>query len=153
MSEGEFAGYIGSCIDITERRQAELEAAQQRNEMAHLARVTLLSELSGSLAHELNQPLGAIYSNAEAAEILLRKTPPDLDELRAILDDIRQDGWRAGEIIRRLRLLLRKGEVQLQLFKRERSSTKRPQTGAERLSESEGRPLYRIRAAFACGQR
>jgi PAS domain S-box-containing protein len=65
--EGELAGYIGSCIDVTERRRAELEAARQRSELAHLSRVTLLGELSGSLAHELNQPLGAIVTNAGAA--------------------------------------------------------------------------------------
>jgi two-component system, LuxR family, sensor kinase FixL len=113
-SEGAFAGYIGSCIDVTERRQAELEATWQRNELTHLSRVMVLGELSGSLAHELNQPLGAIHSNAEAAEIFLQKNPPNLDELRAILSDIRQDGWRAGEVMRRLRSLLKKGEMQLQ---------------------------------------
>lgn len=113
-SEGVFAGYIGSCIDVTERRQAELEAAWQRNELTHLSRVMVLGELSGSLAHELNQPLGAIHSNAEAAEIFLQKNLPNLDELRAILSDIRQDGWRAGEVMRRLRSLLKKGEMQLQ---------------------------------------
>ena len=113
-SEGGFVGYIGSCIDVTERRQTELEVARQRSELAHLARVTLLDELSGSLAHELSQPLGAICSNAEAAEILLQKNPQNLGEFGAIVSDIRQDGWRAGEVVRRLRLLLKKGEVQFQ---------------------------------------
>jgi len=51
---------MGATIDITERKQAELEIVQQRNEVAHLSRVTTLGEISGSLAHELNQPLGAI---------------------------------------------------------------------------------------------
>jgi len=113
-SEGEFVGYIGSCIDVTERRQTELEVARQRSELAHLSRVTLVDELSGSLAHELNQPLGAICTNTEAAEILLKKHPRNVGELGAILEDIRQDGWRAGEVVRRLRLLLKKGEVQFQ---------------------------------------
>jgi PAS domain S-box-containing protein len=113
-SDGGFVGYIGSCIDVTERRQTELEVAQQRSELAHLSRVTLLDELSGSLAHELSQPLGAICSNAEAAEILLQRKPPNLGEFGAIVSDIRQDGWRAGEVVRRLRLLLKKGEVQFQ---------------------------------------
>jgi len=113
-SEGEFVGYIGSCIDVTERRQTELEVARQRSELADLSRMTLLDELSGSLAHELNQPLGAICTNTEAAEILLKKHPRNVGELGAILEDIRQDGWRAGEVVRRLRLLLKKGEVQFQ---------------------------------------
>ena len=111
-SEGLFA--LASIIDITQRRETELEAARQRNDLAHLSRVTLLGELAGSIAHELNQPLGAIHSNAEAAEIFLKKHPPDLDELRAILSDIRQDGWRAGEVIHRMRSLLNTGEVQLE---------------------------------------
>jgi len=111
-SEGLFA--LASIIEITQRRETELEAARQRNDLADLSRLTLLVELAGSIAHELNQPLGAIHSNAEAAEIFLKKHPPDLDELGAILSDIRQDGWRAGEVIHRMRSLLKKGEVQLE---------------------------------------
>jgi PAS domain S-box-containing protein len=103
-----FAGYIGSCIDITERKQAELQLQHQRDELAYLSRVTTLGEMATALAHELNQPLGAIHSNSETAEILLQKNPLDLDELRAILSDIRQDGWRAGEVIQRMRSLLKR---------------------------------------------
>jgi PAS domain S-box-containing protein len=113
-SDGAFLGYIGSCIDITERKQAELQLRQQRDELAHLSRVTTLGDLATTLAHELNQPLGAIHSNAEAAEILLQKNPPDLNEMRAILNDIRQDGWRAGEIIRRMRSLLRRHQLKME---------------------------------------
>ena len=72
----------GVSLDITERRQAELEAARQRNELAHRSRVTLLGELSGSLAHELNQPLGAIVTNAGAA---LRSLRRDKDDPREVL--------------------------------------------------------------------
>jgi PAS domain S-box-containing protein len=100
------------CGDITLRRRAEAEAQQQRNELAHLSRVATVGELSGSLAHELNQPLTAILSNAEAAQRLLERNPPDLDEIREILKDIVDDDSRAGEIIRRLRVLLKKGELQ-----------------------------------------
>jgi len=114
--DGAFLGYIGSAIDITERRQAELEAARQRNELAHLSRVAMLGELSGAVAHELNQPLTAILSNAQAARRFLAHDPADLDEVRDILDDIVGDDRRAGEVIRRLRLLLAKGEVQHQLL-------------------------------------
>ena len=104
----------GVSIDVTARKHAELEVDRQRNELAHLSRVTMLGELSGSLAHELNQPLAAILSNAEAAQNFLSRDDVDLNEVRAILGDIVEDDKLAGEIIRRLRLLLRKGEVQLQ---------------------------------------
>ena len=63
----------GASVDITKRKQAELEAARHRNELAHLSRVTMLGELSGSLAHELNLPLSAILSNAQAAQQFLAK--------------------------------------------------------------------------------
>jgi two-component system, LuxR family, sensor kinase FixL len=112
--DGAFLGYIGSAIDITERRQAELEAARQRNELAHLSRVAMLGELSGAVAHELNQPLTAILSNAQAAQRFLANGPPELDEVREILEDIVGDDRRAGNVIRGLRLLLTKGEVQHQ---------------------------------------
>ena len=101
-------------VDVTARKQAELEVLQQRNELAHLARVNMLGELSGSLAHELNQPLTAILSNAQAAQRFLGQNPVDLAELREILQDIVDQDKRAGEVIHRLRLLLKKGEVQHQ---------------------------------------
>jgi PAS domain S-box-containing protein len=94
--------------DISERKQAEQEAAERRNELAHLARVSLLAELSGSLAHELNQPLTAILSNAQAGVRFLARDPPDLDEVRESLRNIVDSDKRAGEIIRRLRAMLRK---------------------------------------------
>src|SRR5215475_9834953 len=103
---------LASIIDISERKQAELEAARQRNEMAHLSRVTTLGELSGSLAHELNLPLGAILSNAQAAQRILANGDADLAEVREILNEIVSEDKHAGEVIRRLRLWLQKGEVQ-----------------------------------------
>jgi two-component system, LuxR family, sensor kinase FixL len=69
-------------VDISARRQAESETRRLRDELAHVARVTTLSELSGSLAHELNQPLAIILSNAQAAQRLLARDPPDLPEVR-----------------------------------------------------------------------
>ena len=103
-------------VDITARRQSEQEILQQRNELAHLSRVNMLGELSGSLAHELNQPLTAILSNAQAAVRFLAHPQPDLKEVRDILTDIVSEDKRAGEVIRRLRLLLKKGELQPQLL-------------------------------------
>ncbi|MBE2212374.1 MAG: PAS domain-containing protein [Opitutaceae bacterium] len=98
----------GVSLDITERKQAALELQQRKDEVAHLSRVTTLGEISGSLAHELNQPLGAILSNAEAAELQLKRTPIDLEELRAILADIRRDDLRASEILTGIRDFLRR---------------------------------------------
>src|SRR5260370_11764434 len=75
----------GAAFDISERKQAELEAARRRNEMAHLSRVTTLGELSGSLAHELNRPLGAIPSNAQPAQRMLANGGADPAHLPEIL--------------------------------------------------------------------
>jgi PAS domain S-box-containing protein len=102
---------LASIVDVTARRKIEAETAQQRNELAHLSRVTMLGELSGSLAHELNQPLTAILSNAQAALRFLAQDPGNIDEVREILEDIAADDKRAGEVIRRLRTLLRKEQV------------------------------------------
>jgi len=103
---------LGVTIDITRRKQAELAVQQQRNELTHLSRVTTLGELSGSLAHELNQPLAAILSNAQAAQRFLASDNADLAEIQDILKDIVNEDKRAVEVIQRLRLLLKKGEVQ-----------------------------------------
>jgi len=100
--------------DTTALRRAELEAQERRKEVTHLTRVAILGELSGALAHELNQPLTAILSNAQAAQRLLAKTPIDLDEVRNILGDIGSDDKRAGDVIKRLRALMKKGETKLQ---------------------------------------
>jgi PAS domain S-box-containing protein len=109
---GKPARMLGASIDITDRKQSELETAQQRNQLAHLSRVNMLGELAGSLAHELNQPLTAILSNAQAAQRFLAHDSPDLSEVRDILADIVAEDKRAGEVIHRLRLLLKKGEIQ-----------------------------------------
>jgi len=93
---------------------AEVEIRQLRTELAHLSRVTMLGELSGSLAHELNQPLAAVLSNAQAAQRFLANDEFNLIEMREILQDIVDDNKRAGEVIRGLRLLLMKGVVQHQ---------------------------------------
>lgn len=94
--------------------QAELEIARQRDQLAHVSRVNMLGELSGSIVHEISQPLTAILSNAHAAQLLLKQSEPDLGEVREILRDIETDDQRAVEVIRRLRQLLKRGEVQFQ---------------------------------------
>jgi PAS domain S-box-containing protein len=105
-------GFLLLCIivDITARRQAE----EARRELAHASRLSLVGELTASIAHEINQPLGAILSNADAAEMLLESAPPSLDQVRAILGDIRKDDLRASEVIRRLRTLLKKRAMEVQ---------------------------------------
>ena len=94
--------------DVTERKRAELEASAQRSEVAHLGRVAMLGELTGTLAHELSQPLTAVLINAQAARRLLERDPLDVAELREALDDIIKNNKRAGTVIDRLRTLLRK---------------------------------------------
>jgi len=101
----------GASVDITKRKQAEEQVARQRNEMAHLSRVSTLGELSGSIAHELNLPLTAILSNAQAAQRILANGA-DLAEVREILSDIVSEDKRAGEVIHRLRQWLKKDKVQ-----------------------------------------
>ncbi len=98
-------------VDITERKRVELELQRQREQLAHVNRISTVGELTTSVAHELNQPLGAILSNAEAAEMFLMADPPALNEVRDILADIRKDDQRASEVIRRMRKLLRKQEL------------------------------------------
>jgi PAS domain S-box-containing protein len=99
---------FGVIRDITQQKRAELEAQELRGELAHAGRVTLLGQLASALAHELSQPLGAILRNAEAAEIMLQTSSPDLEELRAIVTDILRDDQRAGQVIDRLRSLLKR---------------------------------------------
>jgi signal transduction histidine kinase len=103
---------LASIVDISERKLAELEAARQLHDLAHLARVMTLGELSCALAHELTHPLTAILSNAQAAQRFLAGDDVDLNEVREILNDIVAEDQRAGEVIHRLRLLLKKGEPQ-----------------------------------------
>jgi two-component system sensor kinase FixL len=108
--EGGFV--LVSVVDITERKDLERATARQRDELAHLSRVAMLGELSGSLAHELNQPLTAILSNAQAAQRFLAQSPPRLDGLAEILSDIVRSDHRAGAVIQRIRSLLRKESAQ-----------------------------------------
>jgi C4-dicarboxylate-specific signal transduction histidine kinase len=93
---------------VTLRKHAEHEAQLLRQEIAHAGRVSTMGQLASALAHEINQPLGAILRNAEAAELFLQHASPDLDEVRAILADIRQDDERAGHVIDRMRGLLKR---------------------------------------------
>ncbi|WP_240905921.1 sensor histidine kinase [Thiorhodococcus mannitoliphagus] len=103
------AGLIARLLfESRRRRRMELAIQQQRFELAHASRLAVAGELTGAIAHEINQPLGAILSNADAADLLLASDEDRRDELRAIMADIRRDNMRASEVIRRLRALLAK---------------------------------------------
>ena len=98
----------GMTRDVTERRLAQQTLEQQRQELEHLSRVVTISELSNALVHELNQPLSIILANAEATQTLLDAAQPDWDEIRAIAQDIVDADDRAGQVVERLRQLLRR---------------------------------------------
>jgi signal transduction histidine kinase len=106
-------GAVVTRADVTTRHDAQMQMDEQRRELSHLARVNALGQLSGALAHELNQPLTSISNNAEAARHLLRRRPVDLPEIDAALGDILTEDRRAAQVIRRLRALLRRGETRV----------------------------------------
>lgn len=98
------------------RRLAERAELEQRAKLFHASRLALAGELTGAIAHEINQPLGAILSNADAGDLLLDSGIDQREKLRAILADIRRDDLRASDVIQRLRKLLRKQEVDREQF-------------------------------------
>jgi C4-dicarboxylate-specific signal transduction histidine kinase len=102
---------LGISIDITERKQAELDAQQDRAELSHLSRVALIGEMSASIAHELNQPLAGILSNAAAGQRFIEQGDVDLGEIRELLGDIIADGRRASDVMRGIREMVKKGQV------------------------------------------
>jgi PAS domain S-box-containing protein len=105
---GRFVGYRGVGRHITERRRAEEALHAMQAELAHANRVTTMGELSASIAHEVNQPIAATVTNAQAALRWLRAHPPDLDEVRASLSRIVEDGNRAGNVIGGIRAFINK---------------------------------------------
>ncbi len=97
--------------DVTERLKEEIEARQRRDELAHVTRIAMMGELTTALAHEINQPLTAILSNAEAAQRFLSQASPDISEVRQILEDIVRDDRRANDVVRKVRALVKKEKV------------------------------------------
>jgi PAS domain S-box-containing protein len=110
---GRPAQMTGVLIDVTQEKAAEQESMQLRQELMHLTRVATLGELSGALAHELNQPLTAILSNTEAAKLSLTGDDCDIADVRDILADIETEAARAGDVIRHLRTLFVKSEARI----------------------------------------
>jgi signal transduction histidine kinase len=108
------AGLIAILLREHRRRQlAEVQARQRMAELAHVNRFSTAGELTASIAHEINQPLGSILTNTETAQVILRSPKPDIGEVLEILDDILQDDRRATEVIRRMRSLLKKAPFEL----------------------------------------
>jgi C4-dicarboxylate-specific signal transduction histidine kinase len=105
---------VGVAIDITQRKRAEVQTELDRAALYHMGRVSLLGQLSASIAHQLSQPLTSILSNAEAAQKMLERDPVDLPELGQIFADIVADDHRAVAVIRRLGALFRRGESQFE---------------------------------------
>ena len=108
------AGLISVLLLEHRRRQlAEVQSRQRMAELAHVIRFSTAGELTASIAHEINQPLGAILTNAETADAILQSSTPDIAELKDIVKDILQDDRRASEVIRRMRSLLKKAPFEL----------------------------------------
>jgi signal transduction histidine kinase len=114
------AGFIAVLLLEHRRRQlAEVQSRQRMTELARVMRFATAGELTASIAHEINQPLGAILTNAETADTILKSQSPDIAalpvivELRDIVKDILHDDQRAGEIIRRMRSLLKKAPFEV----------------------------------------
>ena len=102
---------MGISIDITARKQAELDAQRDRAELSHLSRVALMGEMSASIAHELNQPLAGILSNAAAGQRFIDRGDVDLREIRELLGDIIADGRRASDVVRGIRGMVKKEQL------------------------------------------
>jgi C4-dicarboxylate-specific signal transduction histidine kinase len=113
-AKGTAESVAGYALDDRHRKRAAAGRCTLQKRLAHQVRVAQLGELSGALAHELQQPLTAILCNAQAGQILIAKDKLDVQELRAILDAIVNDDKHAGQIIQRLRALLMRGETQFQ---------------------------------------
>jgi len=109
--KGNLKGYRGVDKNITKSKEDESESIQLRHELAHLSRVMTMNELSTSLAHEINQPLGAILNNASAARLLTSRGENNQDDISEILVDIIQDTKRAGDVIRKIRGIVKRSET------------------------------------------
>jgi PAS domain S-box-containing protein len=105
---GDVVEFVGTVMDVTERRRAE----EERQALAHANRITTMGQLTASIAHEVNQPIAAVVTNAQAALRWLDMAPSDLEEVRQALDRIVRNGRRAGDVIGRIRALVAKAAPQ-----------------------------------------
>jgi predicted ATPase/signal transduction histidine kinase/GAF domain-containing protein len=105
--------FVGTVMDITERRQAEEALRRSQAELARAAGLSTMGELAASIIHEINQPLAAVVGNAEVSLRWLNRDPPDLTEARDAISRLVRDGWRAADVVKGLRALAQKSGLEL----------------------------------------
>ena len=108
--------FIGAVMDVTEARRVEQQMHQARTELAHVARLMTLGELTAAIAHEINQPLAAVVNGGRACLRWLAKEPPNVEEARSAVEGVIKSGMRAGEVISRLRAMMKKSPTYRELF-------------------------------------
>jgi two-component system sensor kinase FixL len=138
-ANGRVTKHVGTMHDVTDRRHAEDEARQLQERLTHFSRLSTMGEMAAGLAHEINQPLSAIATYAQASQRFLKQPEPDLDEVVAALEQINAQALRAGEVIRRLRNFVKNREV-----KREAVNCSRLLDDLRMLAETDAR-LHDIR--------
>jgi PAS domain S-box-containing protein len=107
-AEGNILRFVGTSTDVHDWRQAQEALRNTQTEFAHMTRVMMMGELTASIAHEVNQPLGAMVTSAAAGARWLATKPPQMDKARRALERIANDGKRAAEVIRRIRALMKR---------------------------------------------
>lgn len=142
--DGRVQKYVGTIHDITDRRRAEDEARVLQERLTHFSRLSTMGEMAAGLAHEINQPLSAIATYAQACQRLIRHPEPDLEDVTAALEQINAQALRAGEVIRRLRNFVKNREV-----KREPVNCARLLEDLRTLAETDAR-LHNIRLRLDC---
>ena len=138
-ANGRVVKHVGTIHDITDRRHAEDEARQLQERLTHFSRLSTMGEMAAGLAHEINQPLSAIATYAQACQRFLKQPEPDLEEVVSALEQINTQALRAGEVIRRLRNFVKNREV-----KREAVDCSRLLDDLRTLAETDAR-LHNIR--------
>jgi two-component system sensor kinase FixL len=142
--DGKLQKYVGTIHDITDRRRAEDEARVLQERLTHFSRLSTMGEMAAGLAHEINQPLSAIATYAQACQRLIRLPEPEIDDVVSALEQINAQALRAGEVIRRLRNFVKNREV-----KREPVNCARLLEDLRMLAETDAR-LHNIRLRLDC---
>ena len=142
--DGRVQKYVGTIHDITDRRRAEDEARVLQERLTHFSRLSTMGEMAAGLAHEINQPLSAIATYAQACQRLIRQPEPDTEDVTSALEQINAQALRAGEVIRRLRNFVKNREV-----KREPVNCARLLEDLRTLAETDAR-LHNIRLRLDC---
>ena len=150
-TQGGFAGYIGSCVDITDRLRAEAETQRLRQELAHISRVATMGEMTATIAHELSQPLTAIMTNAQAGLRFIGSPDRSRDEVSEIFNDIVVADQRARQVIQNMRALFQKGERAAPPPAAQRADQRRGHGGGHRRAAEERVDHARPGAPAAAG--